>query len=140
MNARIPRFHIDRLEMLGRSFNVLREDEKGYWLNHCKKGNLSWKRAYYFDNPVTWLNTCDVCRKTSTPKKVHARHNVYGWDWDRADKRCYLIESKYMLCMGCWNKVRPIVARERDAYEIQRLINQLTKEIRKCQKSRHPEN
>ena len=134
----VPEHYTARWERLGLTFNVVGEDEKGYWFNFNKKGNLSPKRAHYFENPVTILNTCFVCGKTSTPKKVQYRSKVHGWIDDKTYNRKYWDHA--MLCMGCWNKVRPIEDRLWEAREIRRLTNKLNGEIKKWQKSQHLAN
>lgn len=124
--------YMDRWQRLNCKFNVVYETEKGYWFNHCKIGNLSNKRIYFWENPVTELNTCELCGLTSTPKKVHYRSCVYGWNWK--NNKDYQAESLETLCMGCWNKVRVQVKRSRELDEIRRLTKKLYKEALRCQK------
>jgi hypothetical protein len=82
-----------------------------------KSGKLSkilYCRFIYF----TPLNTCELCGKTSTPKKVHYRSNCWGW-----------IEGKEgMLCMSCWNKVSRILHIEENVKQMKKLLNKLKNE------------
>ena len=131
--------HIARIEKLSIQYNILNEYEWGYEINHCKKGNLSKKRAIYLINPITMLNTCQVCGKLGTPRKICTRNDVYGWDvkvWS------YPFETKTMLCVGCWNKAARIQHEIKKQYEdireaeaeirdINRLTRHLKQEIEK---------
>jgi hypothetical protein len=127
-----------RWDRLGIQYNVLATKEDGLWINTCKKGNLSWKRAHFYPNPQTPVNTCDVCGRLGTPRRVCWRNDVYKWNV--LDPKDYKTPSKTMLCMGCWNKVRRICDREREAREAQRLINLLKKEMGKWQRSQQQAN
>jgi hypothetical protein len=89
--------HVDRWNKLEITYNILREDENGIWVNFNKKGSTSWKRAGFWENPTTWLKICDLCGKASTPKKVNIRNDCYNLE---------LWNGTPTLCMGCWNKVR----------------------------------
>lgn len=118
--------------------NLLREDEDGYWYNSCKEGNKSWKRAFFIENEKTILKTCDLCGKTSTPRKVTCRNDVFFWNFDKKDFSTWADTTlKNVLCVPCWNKIRAIFKREGDALEIKKLVNQLTREVKKWQKSQH---
>ncbi len=133
MSRRVEEHYIDRWNRLGVNFNQLVETENGYWFNFCKKGNHSFKRAEFWGNPVTMLNECALCGKKSTPKKVHCRNGVYGWN--REHRKDFSFINKNTLCMGCWNKVRVVVKRKEQADEIRRLTGKLYREALKWQKS-----
>ena len=75
----------------------------------------------------TPLNECDVCGYISTPKKVQHRNEL--WGWNLTDKKDYTTKSKEMLCMSCWNKIRPLVMLERESNEVRTLINKLKREF-----------
>lgn len=93
-------------------------------------------RFYWHKNKCTDLNECSLCGMWSTPKKVHERNDVFGWNFDRHD---YKTPSKSMLCMGCWNRVRPKVVLSRESEECHLLINKLKRVLeneRKNQKHR----
>ena len=139
------RLLLDRLDQLGRSYNLLSDNEEGFWINFCKKGNYSWKRAEYFEYPKTTLNTCDLCGKTSTPKRVHYRSDIWGWDVPcsksgRINWKIHEPGSKSCLCTGCWNKVKPLANKQDEIIETQRFINKLNKEQRACRRLQALEN
>jgi hypothetical protein len=122
-----------RLKRIGIHYNVLRDDETGVWINTNKPGNKSWKRAMFIKNPVTKLRQCGVCGKISTPKKISYRSLCADWYMESLDEP--MQQERNILCTGCWNKVRVIVARQHEANEIRRLNSKLIREYRKCQKS-----
>lgn len=113
---------LDRLARLGVDIVIKYDCENGVW--YRDKGR---PHAYWLENPVTKLETCQLCGKTSTPKKVSHRIVIYRWNCH--DKKDWSCESKSVLCMGCWNKVRPLVEREDEADDMKRFINQVKKEI-----------
>lgn len=136
----------------GASLNILAVDEEGFFANTNKAGNRSWARAFYIYNPITWLRTCDLCGKTSTPKKIQNRYYDIVGDWNKPDLRVsrrhrldairesLSTPSKNMLCMSCRNILAPICRREEEAYESKVLINKLYREVLKCQKSQTQAN
>ena len=130
--------NLARLDRIGIEYNLLKEEVNGYWINTNKKGNLSWCRAFFNKNPVINLNTCQLCGKVSTPKKVQTR--IDCWGWNRENKKDYSFKSKHMLCMSCWNKVKPIVNRKEESEELRLIINRLNRERLKCQKLQKVEN
>lgn len=79
----------------------------------------------------TPLNECDLCGLVSTPKRVHNRNDVYGWNCDDGD---YTARSKCLLCTSCWNKVKPLVKAKTEAIEIKKLSAKLKREAAKWQK------
>jgi hypothetical protein len=83
----------------------------------------------------TPLRNCELCEVLGTRKKVHWRTGVYGWDTNLNDKPESENARKAVLCMGCWNKVKPIAKAKKEALEIRYLTNKLYKEVLKCQKS-----
>lgn len=117
----------ERMDRLGLNYNQLDELEDGYLYNTNKKNNLSRVRAFFVPNPSTMLAQCFICKKTSTPKKVNLRVDCYNWDGSDD-------ESHWILCCGCWNKVRPLVDKKWKANETNSLINKLYNEVLKCEK------
>ena len=147
MNYRYWRYrnYLEWLDFMKVHYNILREHEDGYWINYNKVLVASWGTAEFHENPKTPLNVCEVCGKTSTPKKVSQRHDVYLWDKDisftksgRMDyKKCargIWDNSKTMLCMSCWNKAKAIEKRRDDGNTIADLNMKLQRSIRECQK------
>lgn len=112
---------LDRKKRLGIDFVVKYDFEDGIGYRLKGLGHV-----YWMNNPVTKLNTCDLCGKTSTPKKVNYRNDVYRWNGQGKDDYS---PSKSLLCMSCWNKVKPLVKREEEADEMKRFINHMKKEI-----------
>lgn len=107
--------------------NILAEYVNGFWINYNKQGNHSFKRARFYSYPRTELIECELCGKKSTPKKVHYRSDVANWNDDT---------NKGVLCAGCWNKVRPIVRKEREYFELRAITSRLYRETLKCQQSK----
>jgi hypothetical protein len=56
-------------------------------------------------------------------------------DWNILSKNDYKTKPKGNLCMSCWNKVRPIVAKHLHVDENRRTINKLIKGIRNERKN-----
>lgn len=57
----------------------------------------------------TPLLKCELCKKISTPKKIQSRY-VIGYDY---------------LCMGCWNKCRPIENKQNELDVLKKMRNKL---------------
>jgi hypothetical protein len=77
------------------------------------------------------LNTCELCGRIGVSKKVQIRNDVYGWNLQH-DNRGYVIgegKSKSMLCMGCWNKVRPLAYAFDTIVENRRILNKLKRDM-----------
>ena len=102
------------------------------------------------DGDYTKLNTCELCKRTSTPKNVNVKYDCMYWDlpskheWKKENKtlKGYFLhfysnakEDTGMLCVGCWNKVRVIVKRQEEAEELTKLSNKLKREELKWRKS-----
>lgn len=75
----------------------------------------------------TPINCCDVCGTLVPPKKVCDRSGVWGWNFD--GPKDYKSKSKSMLCMGCWNKIRPLHKKAIEVDELRTLINRLNRTI-----------
>lgn len=86
---------------------------------------------------ATPLYKCDVCGKVSVPKNVNYRADCYRWNCDNNE---WTIESKDMLCTGCWNKIRALVKKETEIYEVKKLSKTLEKEARKWRRSQKQAN
>lgn len=111
--------------------NILSEYVNGVWVNHNKPGNYSTKRALFYTYPRTDLVDCQLCGKRSTPKKVHYRSDVAGWNGGL---------DKDVLCTGCWNKLKPLVNKEREYFELRALTSKLYREALKCQRLKQQVN
>jgi hypothetical protein len=120
---------LDRLKRLGVEIVIKRDLQDGIIYRYTGVGN---SHPRLFKNPVTKLNTCQLCGRMSTLKKVYLRNDVYRWNCENGDYKC---EGKDTLCTGCWNKVRPLVMREREAKELSSFINRIKKEIRNERKN-----
>ncbi len=90
------------------------------------------------------LENCFLCNKLGTKKRVSARNDCYGWNNEirvREKDRYKAHEDytkNYLLCTGCWNKIKPIAKRLNEVDEIRILINKLDREISKCRKLQPP--
>lgn len=83
--------------------------------------------------PYSPLYCCDVCGVIGGARNVTCRSDVYGWNrTSDADPTT----SKDTLCMACWNRIRPLVKREREAARNKTLINRINNEIRNGRKQR----
>jgi hypothetical protein len=71
----------------------------------------------------TPLFTCELCGKISTPKNVYYRVDIYCWNWTH-DKD-FGTKSISTLCQGCYNKVKAIVRKEKQANECKRLMRKV---------------
>jgi len=91
-------------------------------LKSGKQGKaLKWMFADYCP-----LVTCQLCMKTGSTKSIRPRD---VWGWNREHKDDYEAMKRDVLCMSCYNKVRPIVKKSRELEECRKLINRITKEI-----------
>jgi len=132
---------LDRLDRLNIKYHVVSEDENGVflrnsWLTCC--GKQRYRGTTYHENPTTWLRTCDLCGKISTPKKIQYRSNEAYWNWH--NKKDYGAKRMGTLCMSCWNKVRPLVKQEETYEKTRLLINKLNRERLICQKLQTQDN
>ncbi len=122
--------------------------DDGYYEAHIKPcKNLAHKKrlhAWIFvRNPVTVLNTCSKCGKTSIPRQVHHRSNLHGL-WKMVYKEIgeiylYVNRESYenidMLCMGCWNVWRAISKKYDQAEDLRLFINRVNRELRNERKN-----
>jgi len=102
----------------GITYNIVAEDQAGFWVNHNKVCKTSLKLARYIENPVSPVKQCGRCGVWGSTKKVQDRWLL--------DTRC--------ICMSCWNKVRPILKAEENLEECKKLANKLIREAQKCRK------
>lgn len=103
-----------------------------------KKG---YRDDYFIRNPVCWLSFCELCGKFGSPMSIKTRFNLYGWNRVSKEDRAKT-PSKDTLCMACWNSVRRIVRKEKEADECRRLLNKIERVIsneRKNQNNRRAE-
>lgn len=116
------------LDSLGRPLISEGEGEvHGRYAHHwyyypCKNGTRG--RRIEFSLPCTELRKCERCSFLSTPKKVSLRYDVATLESHLSGT---YVKAK-MLCMGCWNKYRPLVKCMKDHRETKYLIYRLNKE------------
>lgn len=67
----------------------------------------------------TPLRTCVRCGKVGVPKKVQYR------------SMCHQVGFSGMLCMGCWNVIRPIVKAQTESNFLSWAIGKIQREVRK---------
>ncbi len=109
-----------------------------YELRVLKSGKLS-KKCYSVWIPYTLINVCEVCGKLGPPRRVTIRNDV--WGWNRLSNKDYVTEPKRgMLCVGCWNRVRPLVYREDKLDEIRSFIKKLERTIANERKQQNQDN
>ena len=89
----------DRWDRIGANVKILYEDDFEYLIR------FKYGRPMLWPKHITILNTCDICNKKSTPKKVQERSDCWCWNVDETHK---YKNSKHMLCMGCWNKIKSL--------------------------------
>lgn len=90
-----------------------------------------WNRSVTPGVDVTPLNTCDLCGKFSTPKNIHAREDCYNWNREPGD---YETPTKDVLCMACWNKIRPVAKKRKEVQECAGLLRKLKRQITEANK------
>ena len=93
-------------------------------------------RWLFHENPVTMLNTCSRCGKTSIPRRVHLRHLPGLWAMDLKEEgkaNLYMnydaIVHKYTMCTGCWNFWRAISKKYEQAEDLRIFINRVKREL-----------
>lgn len=78
----------------------------------------------------TKLSNCERCGRLGSPRYVHCRGDVYGWEWP-LDGRGYPVappgeyHSKTRLCMACWNFARAIERKKALLAELRKGIKEL---------------
>lgn len=94
------------------------------------------------------LNECYLCKRLGTSRRVVYRYELRDWPitikrhWgamDEEQKERLKSEERErwaILCLGCRNKVLPIIKRQEDVQRNFTLIDRLKLEITKCQKSK----
>jgi hypothetical protein len=94
------------------------------------KYSKTWK-SYIF--PCTLLRTCQICGKTSTPKKV--REGLVFWGEHRKRYGLEFFDSINMLCWSCRNRLRPLekIIIETDKLRIE--VNKLRKNVNESTKN-----
>lgn len=98
------------------------------WVFCKRKDGSTGRRMQMVVYEYTPLNTCELCGKTSTPKKVCYRSDISGWN--REHRNDFAAAPIDTLCTGCWNKVRAVVRKIHAANECSKLFNKLTRSIR----------
>lgn len=104
-------------------------------LEHLCLGITPKKGSIFAD--YTEINTCALCGTMGPKKSVRARLDVWGWNLNRND---YEKASKHVLCVPCWNKVRPFEKKVEEAGAIESLVKELRKETNECQRSQQQAN
>jgi hypothetical protein len=115
---------VDRWVRIGLKMKFKWESEEGFWAKQEGKHRDRW---WYWEYPHTKLVECELCGFRSTPKKVSHRGDTFGWNFE--SRKDYTTKTKSTLCMGCWNKVRPIVKRQEEAEECRSIINKINRSI-----------
>ena len=128
---------VARNEVLGIEFKytIVSEDGFGYWVNFNNSSKFT-SKTKYCGNKFTLLRQCSECSKVSTPKKIQVRH-LYGlqFEAESISLRFKEHERTYpMLCMGCYNKVKPMHEKLCDNEELRLDIGRLKREIYKLNK------
>jgi hypothetical protein len=127
---------LDRFARLSINYTIVYSSEIGIWLNFNKSKKMT-SRTSFYGNPVTKLRKCLRCGIHSTPKKIQQRY-LYGFGigrnkdasfWAEANNICYP-----MMCMGCYNKSKPISENLIEANEIRLLAGRVGREISKVNK------
>lgn len=115
--------------------NILAITKDGVIVNGNKIGNVSRSgpTCRLIENPVSPVYACDLCGRLGTKRMV--RERLDSWQWNAEDdKRWWETPDRDCLCTGCWNKVRVVVRRKKEAALLKRLVNKLKRSIEKCQK------
>ena len=85
-------------------------------------------RLVQVSRAYTPLNTCDLCGKIGTPKKVCVRSKIFAWNGEMRYGFRYG-DANNMLCIGCWNKVKAIVKKQDEADECRTILRQIQRRI-----------
>lgn len=133
-----------------RSFiSVYRYTEDGHYaagVKAYKNGSHRIKLHHWllWKNPVTMLNTCARCGKTSIPRRVHIRYmpGLFNMEIKEIEKnnlynKYESIRQSHVLCTGCWNVLRAISKKYERAEELRLFINRVKRELRDEQKARN---
>lgn len=78
------------------------------------------------------LFVCELCEKLGPKKKIQYRNDCYLYE-----HRDRYRSGTPLLCMGCWNKIRPLVKRIREAQENDKLIRKMKRELRELERERN---
>lgn len=111
--------------------------KREYWwvrsLTILKSGKRSVKliEEYAIYSPV---QACQLCGRFGGLRSVRGRNDCYGWN--RLDWRDWATDSHHVLCLGCRNRVYPIVALGNASREFQKLSNKLIREAQRVTKDR----
>jgi hypothetical protein len=108
------------------------------WRSVLKKNGKPGLRVEMVPIDCTVIYYCDVCGKVGPKKKVQQRNDVWGWNFD--GPKDYKTQSKSMLCMGCWNKIRPLCVKQRKCDEMRTFINKLQRTISNERKQNNQDN
>lgn len=126
-------------KMNGEVFHVVEYCEDGFYYKTKRNGRLS-----AFVSKWDYLHCkledkqCDLCKRNGYNGSILKRSDCYLWNKpiyssrnssklrDAESKNDWLYtEDKSLLCVSCWNKVKPIVKMISLADEIERLTNKL---------------
>ncbi len=77
--------------------------------------------------PHCKLNPCGLCGRLGGPHRVSYRSDVFSWNF--TGPKDFSTEVNAVLCMGCWNRARAIVAMKDEAQEIGYLARKLLREV-----------
>ena len=104
-----------------------------------KSGNVSKKCDYLGGMPYVPLRVCELCSLISTPKRIQYRGGLVYWDMN-GRKEWWKSKKNGVLCMSCWNKLRPVIKKEMDVYLNRDQINKINRELTKYVKQINENN
>ena len=137
---------LSRMDRMNIPYNIALDCENGVYINRNKKGGgaeRSMHRALFIENPVTNLRKCERCGKVSVPKKVHARciWPLFSIRAKNKSREAVSPSSEYpLLCMSCYNNLKPLVKAAKEYDEIAFLIRKLNRAKPQCQRLQIPVN
>lgn len=103
-----------------------------------KSGKVSKSCDYLGGYPYTPLRVCELCSLLSTPKRIQYRWDCFSWDMSK--KEWFKSNKDGVLCMSCWNKLKPVMKREREVDLNRYLINKINREAIKYGKQINENN
>ena len=117
-----PEHYLDYLTRVKRVYTIVGQIQNACFINMNKSTKFT-SRSNVEYNPVTYLNECDDCGFTSTPRRVNYKYRISGY-----------------FCMGCSNKRHRIYRLECDALETRKITNKLGRLIKAKQKESDKKN
>ncbi len=124
-----------RAHNMSDTHTIIDENSFGYWVNFNKSKNYT-RNTYFCKNDFTLLRQCEYCEKISTPKKIQCR-SLYGlqFEIDKVGDRIFHPKNLHpMLCMSCYNKIKPYHNKLVENEELRLQVGRLQREIYKQNK------